>query len=196
MANFAWPDYALPRDFTLSQYTNVVRNIAIFGKKGQNIDLLNDRWIASVQIAARDSEVSPLLESFVNKLKAGANTVELYHFARPTISGELLSDLVSNYIAKGSDILYATVATGSTLKAGDMLGVNGMLMQVALDCEAISNLIEIPLTMRIRKTVNAGTPITTVQPTAKFRLNDLVSTTYGPNATIRGLELNLLEDIA
>lgn len=195
MANLTWPSVAIPRDFVLSQYSKVIRNSAIFGRSGQNIDLLNDRWLVGLQISAKYSDEASVLESFVNKLKAGANTVEIYHFGRPTVAGTLLSDLVVTSATQGTEILTATVATGSTLKAGDMLGVGGLLVQVALDCVSVSNQILIPMTMRLRKSVNSGTVIVTSQPTARFRLKDSTSVTYGPNATIQGLGLDFAEDI-
>lgn len=195
MANIIWPSEAIPREFNLSRYTKVVRNVAIFGRKGQNIDMLNDRWLASVQIAARDADTSPILESFVNKLKAGASTVECYHFGRPEISGLLLSDMVTSTNPQGSEYLNVSAATGSTLKAGDMLGVSGLLLQVAFDCTAVSNAIQIPLTIRLRKPLSSGITVVTSKPTTKFRLSDIGSTTYGPGATIRGISLNLAEDI-
>lgn len=195
MANIAWPSSLLPSEFLLKRYTKVFRSKSMFDHKGQNTDMLNDRWLASVSISSRDKDVAPTFEAFINNLRNGANTVELYHFSRPTISGTMTGTLTGAAAALGSQTLVVSTPTGQTLKAGDMIGVSGLLLQVAFDCVSVGNLIEIPLTMRLRKAVPIGTTVITSNPTAKFHVPSQTSTSFGPAGRIMGVSFDLLEVI-
>lgn len=195
MSNIVWPSTLLPSEFSLKRYTKVYRSKSMFGHTAQNADMLNDRWIASASISSKDSTASPVLEAFVNNLRGGANTVDLYHFARPTISGNMTGTVTYAQELIGSQSLTIASPTGTTLKAGDMLGVYGLLVQVALDCVSVGGLLVIPLTMRLRKTIPIGTSVITSNPTAKFRLAAQTSTSFGPGGRIMGVSLDLLEVI-
>jgi hypothetical protein len=56
--------------------------------------------------------------------------------------------------AQGAATLQIATAAGATLLAGDMLGVDGLLLRCAADCTADSNgLLTVPLTNRLRRAV-------------------------------------------
>lgn len=195
MSNIIWPQTLIPSEFSLRRYTKVFRSKSIFSQSGQNTDTLNDRWLASVTIASRDNSEASKLEAFIANLRNGANTVELYHFSRPTITGTMSGTITANSAALGSQTLSIATQTGTTLKAGDMLGVSGLLVQVAFDCEAVNGIIDIPLTMRLRKPVSVGTTVIKSNPTAKFHANGQTSTSFGPGGRIMGVSFDLLEVI-
>lgn len=184
MANIAWPDQAIPSEFSLTRYTKVLRNKSMFGHTGQNIDLLNDRWLASVSLATKSKEDAGVIESFVNNFRSGANTVQIYHFSRPEISGRLSTPTLYSNITLGSESINIAAQAGDSLKAGDMLGIAGLLLQVAFDCQAAGGVLTATLTHRVRKSVSSGTAVQIEKPTGKFRLIGKGSSSYGPGGII------------
>lgn len=192
MAEITWPSSATPYEFTLSRYTKVFRGSSVFGKSGQNIDMLNDRWMLSCSIGIKDSDDSAELEAFVNSLRSGSGVVRCHHFVRPVIRG-VLTNPVTQTTAKGAQQLNITCAVGNYLKAGDMLGVGDQLFQVSIDCSTSTTTLTVPVTMRSRKTVSAGLQVITSQPTGKFRLASAASTTFGPGGVMMGTTLELVE---
>ena len=134
MAELAWPLVATPYEFTLSRYTKVFRGSSAFGKSGQNVDTLNDRWMVSCSIGIRNKDDGAELEAFVNSLRSGSAIIRCPHFGRPTIRG-VLTNPTTAAIAKGAQNLTINCAAGNYLKAGDMLGIGDQLFQVALDCQ-------------------------------------------------------------
>jgi len=192
MAEISWPKSATPQEFTLSRYTKVFRGTSVFSKSGQNIDMLNDRWKVSCSIGVRNPEDSFELEAFVNSLRSGSGIVLCHHFARPYIRGVLTNPLTQT-IAKGAQQINITCESGNYLKAGDMLGVGDQLFQVAFDCSTNTSTLAVPLTMRSRKLVSAGFNVITSEPTGKFRLASTASITFGPGGVIMGTSLELVE---
>ena len=192
MANIAWPDCAIPYDFTLSRYTKVFRGTSIFGKSGQSVDTLNDRWLAKCSISLRDKDASAELEAFVNKLRGGGAVVLCPHFARPVIGG-VLTNPTTQALGAGAQTLVLNCTAGDYLKAGDMLGIGEQLFQVAFDCSASGASISVPVTMRSRKPIAANTAVITSYPTGKFRLSSVASTTFSPGGITMGTDLELVE---
>jgi hypothetical protein len=192
MVELSWPSVATPSEFTLSRYAKVFRGTSAFGKSGQNIDMLNDRWKVTCSVSVRSYDDSAELEAFVNRLRSGSGIVRCHHFARPVIRG-VLTNPTTAAIAKGSQTLTLNCAAGNNLKAGDMLGVGDQLFQVALDCKTDTTTLSVPVTMRSRKAVSAGLAIITSEPTGKFRLASAASTSFGPGGVIMGTTLNLVE---
>jgi len=192
MAELSWPSIATPSEFTLSRYAKVFRGTSVFGKTGQNIDMLNDRWKISCSIGVRSYDDSAELEAFVNSLRSGSGIVRCHHFARPVIRG-VLTNPTTAAIAKGSQTLTLNCAAGNHLKAGDMLGIGELLFQVALDCETSTTTLSVPVTMRSRKAFSAGLTVVTSEPTGKFRLASAASTSFGPGGVIMGTTLELVE---
>lgn len=192
MADISWPSSATPYEFTLSRYTKVFRGTSVFGKSGQNIDMLNDRWVISCSIGIRDADDSAELEAFVNSLRSGSGVLRCHHFARPVIRG-VLTDTVTQAIAKGAQQLSITCAAGNYLKAGDMLGIGDQLFQVALDCSTATTTLTVPVTMRSRVAISAGLSVITSEPAGKFRLASAASTSFGPGGVMMGTTLELVE---
>lgn len=194
MSVVAWPETCIPYEFTLSRYTKVFRGTSAYGKSGQNVDMLNDRWKISCTIGLRSADDSPELEAFVNGLRSGASTTTCYHFKRPYIRGVLTNPLTQT-MSKGAQNLSITCAIGDYLKAGDMLGINDQLFQVALDCTSTTTTLTVPVTLRSRDDIVAGLSVTTVKPTGNFRLLGTASTSYSPSAVIMDTTLEFVEVI-
>lgn len=83
-----------------------------------------------------------------------------------------------------------------TLKAGDMLGLAGMLLQVSDDCVAdAAGAMTVPLVTRLRKAVTTGTGLTLTKPTAAFRPVDTGGIVVGhAGRIVREVSIEFLED--
>jgi len=133
------------------------------------VDMLNDRWLVSIETAALSRADAVAIEVFIAALRGQTNTVALYHFARPAVSGTIAgAKTLSASAAQGAASIGIT-ATG-TLLAGDMIGVSGLLLMVAQDCTSVAGVITVPLTNRLRTALSSGAAVTTTAPTANFRL--------------------------
>jgi hypothetical protein len=192
MSDIAWPSEAVPYEFSLKRYTKVFRATSVFGKTGQNIDMLNDRWMVSCSIGIRSKEDSAALEAFVNSLRSGSGVVLCHHFSRPEIRG-VLTNPTTQATLKGSQILVLNAQPGDNLKAGDMLGVGTQLYQVVIDCSTTTNTLTVPIILRLRSNIPAGLSVVTSKPAARFRLSSEASTTFGPGGSIMGTTLEFVE---
>lgn len=139
MSTITLPSQFLPKSFTLKQQTSQRVSASPFGGSEQAIDLLNDRWVASAELVQNNYENSAYIESFIASMRGQVNNVALYHFARPQPRGTLRGTLTLDAsAAQGARSIVVTGCTPaySTLKAGDMLGVGGLLAMVQSDCSA------------------------------------------------------------
>jgi len=169
MSVIALPTAFKPRTCTFVQSVNQRVSASPFDGSEQAIDMLNDRWLVSVETGPFSRLDAVAIEVFIAALRGQTNTVALYHFARPTVAGTIAgAKTLSASAAQGAASVSIT-ATG-TLLTGDMIGVGGLLLMVAQDCAAVAGVITVPLTNRLRKALSSGAAVTTTQPTANFRL--------------------------
>jgi len=152
-----------------------------FGGSEQAIDLLNDRWLMTLQLIQNSYANAQAIEAFIGSMRGQTNTVSLYHFARMAPIGTVRGTLTLNAAAaQGASSIVVTgcVPTTGTLKAGDLLGVGGLLLMVASDCTAVAGVITIPITNRLRSALSSGASVTWSAPTATFRLLTTSDVTY------------------
>ena len=165
------PRTFLPASFTARAQVNQRAFASPFGGSEQALDMLNDRWQFSLELGrARSHAEAAQIEAFLNALRGQANHTELYHFGRPTPMGTLSGSPTAQAAAQGAASIVLNATTGHTLKAGDMIGVAGLLLQVASDCTAAAGAITVPLVNRLRVAVSNGAAVTWNQPKAPFRL--------------------------
>lgn len=146
-----------------------------FGGSEEAIDLLNDRWLLSCDLPARALRKAGWLEAFIGSFRGQVNLVPLWHFARPQPMGTYRGTLtLAASAAQGAGVIVIQGGTAfGTLKAGDMLGVGGLLLMVQSDCTANeSGVITVPVTNRLRAAQGSGAAVTWDKPTALFRLLD------------------------
>jgi hypothetical protein len=189
------PRIFLPRSFTADLLVNQRAFASPFGGSEQVVDLLNDRWAFSLELAARTHAEAAAMEAFIGAMRGMSNTTELYHFGRPTPAGTLGGSPTAQATAQGAGSIVLNATTGQTLRAGDMIGVDGMLLQVASDCTAASSAITVPLVNRLRRAVAASAPVTVVRPVATFRLASKPRVVYVPGYT-DAVAMDFLEHIA
>lgn len=175
-----WPATLLPASFALTLSTNQRAHSAPYGGSEQVVDLLNDRWLATLDLPANTPARAAAVDAFINALRGMTGTTAFYHFARPTPRGTIAGSVTCHAASQGASSLTLDATTGQTLLAGDMIGVGGMLLQVQADCAASSSLITVPIVNRLRKAITGGASVTLSQPTATFRLMNKPGVPYYP----------------
>lgn len=169
MSLITLPASFVPRSCQLNLQTAQRVNASPFGGSEQAIDLLNDRWVMSVELPIKKAAPAAELEAFIGAMRGQTNTVNLWHFGRPTVRGTIAgTKTLSAGAAQGASSISIT-ATG-TLLAGDMIGVGGLLLMVAADATSSAGVITATLTNRLRTALSSGAAVTTTKPTAAFRL--------------------------
>ena len=96
MADFNWPTALEPTSFEASLVPNVRQLSSPLSGAGQVLDLVGERWRFTVGLPQSARSDSGALEAYLNKLKGGANRALLWHMARPTIGGSLVSTATLN----------------------------------------------------------------------------------------------------
>lgn len=171
---------ALPSVFRVTQFSmpmtaNVRSNSSQYGGSEQVIDFLNDRWKIKLEVGVSQMAIGAVVEAFIASLRNGVNTVNLYHYARPTPRGTMRGILtMSAGAAIGAASIVVTGGVGqagTTLLAGDLLGVGGLLLMVQDDATANgSGVITVNLVNRLRVAQSSGASVTWNQPSAAFRV--------------------------
>lgn len=183
MALITLPSWFKPSECSFLQSVNQRVVASPFGGSEQAIDMLNDRWICTVQLPGRMTRDGGALEAFIGSMRGQTNTTLLYHFARQVPRGTVRGTLTLNAdAAQGAasiEINGCEPADG-TLFAGDMLGAGGLLLMVAADCTATAGVITVPITNRLRTALGSGASVTWYRPTAAFRLVSPSPVNYSP----------------
>jgi len=167
-----------------------------YGGSMQVVDLLQDYWTATVSVPPMLEDDAAELEAWINGMRGMTQVANLHHLARPWPRGTLAgSPTAAASAAVGAASISINTTAGATLRSGDMLGVGGMLLQVALDCVANgAGLLVVPIVNRLRKAVSSGAAVTWDRPTAAFRLITPVSVLYTPGYA-EGVTLDFMEDV-
>lgn len=186
MSLIALPTGFCPNSFSLRMHTNQLAYASPYGGSEQVIDKGNDRWLLSLSLPNRTFAQAAAIEAFIGALRGMTNTVALYHWVRKVPRGTLRGAPVTYFspaAAGDSQIIIRTVPNleGITLLAGDMIGIDGLLLQVAQDCVSVADGgILVPLVNKLRRAIAVGVPVTWDRPTAPFRLSSPSSVQYIP----------------
>lgn len=183
MSLITLPTAFKPRTCLPRMSVNQRVSAAPFSGSEQAIDLLNDRWLMHCELPARLMRDGGWIEAFIGAMRGQTNTTSVYHFARPQPQGTVRGTLTLNASAsQGASSIVVTGCSPSTgtLKAGDMLGVSGLLLMVKDDCTAVAGVITVPITNALRKALTAGAAVTWDKPTMTARLLDTSFVGYEP----------------
>jgi len=177
--------------------TNQRVNASPFGGSEQVVDMLNDRLVAHVTLAATKYAEAAAVEAFIASFRGQVNTVLLWHFAREAPRGTLRGTLLtSGTQAQGAASIVVTGGTnGQTVLAGDILGAGGQLLMAASTATVAGGTITIPLVNRLRSAIAAGASVTWDKPTAPFRLLSHSGVEYGRGGLVGEVQLTLGEAI-
>lgn len=186
MSTITLPAQFKPHSCVFTQSVNQRVSAAPFGGSEQAIDLLNDRWLCSVEIPQNYMTDAAYLEAFIGAMRGQTNVCQLWHFSRPAPRGTVRGTLtLSAAAAQGASSLVLTGCTPSdgTLLAGDMLGVGGLLVMSASDCAAVAGVITVPITNRLRIAQPSGAAVAWNKPSAPFRLLATSGVQYTPGVS-------------
>ena len=169
----------------LTLATNQRVSAAPFGGSEQAVDLLNDRWLCTLNLPPNSQANAAQLEAFIAALRGQTNTVALSHPLRKAPRGSMRGPLtLSAAAAQGAASLSITGGAGqagTTLLAGDLLGVGGLLLMVASDATANgSGVISVTLANRLRTAQSSGAAVTWNAPTVPMRLLQTSGVQYQP----------------
>jgi hypothetical protein len=123
-----------------------------FGGSEQFVDLLQDRWTAELDFPPRTRAKGQEARAFFAALRGATGTTRLYDFAQPVPRGTLRgAPSILAAATKGAASVTIFGASRETLLAGDKIGVNGLLLEVAEDCTLnASGVGVVQLTTRLR----------------------------------------------
>ena len=200
MSLIALPPIFKVTSFTLLQMNSVRTFSSPYGGSQTMIDLLNDRWKISMTVGITNYRDAAALEAFVNAQRSGVNTVNLYHYARPTPRGTAAGTLtlVGDTPAGSDSIMVAggASAANKTLLAGDLLGISPQLLMLAANVTLdASGRGLVWLTNRLRLDQLDGASVILSYPTAPFRLASVPSVTYS-GTTVGSMSLDYFEAVA
>lgn len=173
MSTIAIPSAFVPTSFQFDQWTNQRVRGSVFGGSEQATDLLNDRWMATIDTGWCTYTDGQKLEAFRNAMRGQVNVCALPYYPRTAPTGTARGTMTLNAsAAQGASSIVITGVSPSTgtLLAGDVLGVGGLLLMVSTDCTAVAGVITVPLTNRLRIALSSGASVTWNAPTALFRL--------------------------
>lgn len=183
MSLISLPAQFKPRTVALRLDTNQRVCASQFGGSEQARDLLNDRWVMDVSLAESQHADGAWREALIANFRGQTNWVALWHFLRPAPRGTMRgSPTLVGAHAQGAAALSITAGTASsTLLAGDMLGVGGLLVMVASDVTLNgSGAGTVQLVNRLRVAQSNGAAVAWDKPTANFRLMDFTGISYSP----------------
>lgn len=172
-----------PRACKLILATNQRVFAAPQGGSEQAVDLLNDRWFMTCELPEAKPANGRWREAFIESMRGQVNWVALYHFMHRQPAGT----------ARGSQTLNASAAQGAasvvitgvspstgTYLAGDLIGIDNLLLRVSTDCTAVAGVITVPLANRLRRALSSSAAVTWDKPTALFRLLSSGGVDYSP----------------
>lgn len=197
MTAFALPSWFGADGFSLS--LSVVQRAAAsnFGGSEQVRDLMNDRWTATLSASPRTSSDAAALEAFIASMRGMNNTIAVYHLLRPQPQGTMRGNptLAGGHV-QGAEVLQIQSVAGATLRAGDMLGVGGLLLQVAQDSTADgTGLLVAPIVNRLRRALTSGGVVTWNKPTAPFRMASKPPAVQFVPGYAQGVTFDLVEEV-
>lgn len=181
MSLIALPAGFCPNSFSLRMKANQRGFGSPFGGSEQVIDMLNDRWLLSLSLPNKTFADAARIEAFINALRGMVNTVALYHWVRKQPRGSMRGSPTAQAAGSGAAAVTINTTPGATVLMGDMIGIGGLLLQVAEDALADgSGVMPVKLANRLRGSIAATTPVVWDKPTAPFRLSSDSAVQYIP----------------
>lgn len=174
MTTLTWPTLSrdAPRVLDWALVPNTQSFSSPLSGAVQTVEMPGARWKASFLMENLTEADSALLQAFFVKLRGRAGRFYLHNFARPAPRGTVAgTPLVKGAAQTGTTLIIDGCTVGSTLLAGDFIGVNDELKMVVADATANGS-GEMTLTIEppLRSSPADNAAITISRPTAVFRL--------------------------
>jgi len=175
MTTLTWPTLtrSAPRVLDFSLLPNTQSFSSPLSNAVQTVEMPGARWQMSFVMENLTEVDAAAMQAFLVKLRGRAGRFYLYNFARSTPRGSISgTPLVKGASQTGGTLVIDGCTVGSTLLAGDFIGVNGELKMVVADATA-DGAGEMTLTIEppLRSSPADNAAITTDRPTATFMLS-------------------------
>lgn len=171
---------------------------SFYGGSETVVNLLNSRWRIHLELAPMGSDDAGLIEGVIGSLEGMANVVDLWHMSRPTPKGSMRgTPTVNGAHSQGATTLSIATVAGATLKIGDIVGVNNLLLMAKADATADGGgILALSLTHPIRTALSNAATITWDHPKSPFRcITDLAAPQYH-DGIADSVSLDFVEDIS
>lgn len=181
MADITWPTDLRAARFSMRLAQDQRVYGSAVGGVQQAVDMLRDCWFISLEVPVRKHVDARALEAFIRSFRGATRTVGLWHMGKPNLLGTLSgSRALAADAAQGAASISVTAGAGQTLKAGDMLGLDGLVVEVSADAAESGGTITATLTNRLRRAVASGEAITLASPLVECRLISMPEVLWRP----------------
>lgn len=196
MAAFTLPSWFGADGFSLSLDANQRMFASPYGGSEQVLDMGNDRWRATLSASPRTNDEAAALEALLAGMRGMTNTLAIYHLLRKQPRGTMRGTPTAQAASAGTQSLVLNSTAGATLLAGDLIGVAGLLLQVAADAIADgSGVMPVSVVNKLRVAVSGGATVIWDRPTAPFRLASKPIVQFVPGYA-QGVSMDLVEAIS
>ena len=195
MPTLIWPAGLLPSAMEWGLQANTQSFESPLTGSVQTLELPSPRWLATLTFEhLKDSEAATL-QAFLARLRGRAGRFTLHNFARPAPCGTAAgTPLVAGAAQTGTSLNLDGFTAGTTLEAGDLIGVNGELKMVtALATADGAGAMAVTFEPPLRASPADNAPVTLSQPTATFMLAEDVSRWSVAPGLINSLTLSCIE---
>lgn len=191
---YPWPFGDQIDTFEMRIANNVESFTSPYSKDTQVVDLLGEKWQIRVDLPARIEEAQGAMrEAFFDRLNGPVNLISLWHLKRQIPRGTFRGATVNGPCAQLANLCILNVATGTTLKAGDHISLNGQLVRAMADTVSVGGLMTVEFLPRTRTIIPNGATVGWNKPTANFMLiTNGVPTTWR-QAIFDGTGIDLIE---
>jgi len=163
----AWPDNLYPQELEWRLVKAGSQFRSPFTGTLQAIDYVGERWEVMIGLRGEGKlrKFSAQLDATLAYFAGGVNQMDIFHWVRPVPRGTLRgSPTLQTTTAKGNTQVVLTVAAGSTLEAGDLIGIGTQVFMARSACAAVSTTLTVPLVNRVRGVINSGTAVVWDRP--------------------------------
>ncbi|MEY2653659.1 MAG: hypothetical protein RLZZ524_687 [Pseudomonadota bacterium] len=197
MTTNAWPTLTKTAPGALDW--SLVSNTTVFESPlsgaVQTVEMPGARWKASFSMDNLQAADAALLRALLAKTRGRAGRITLHNFAHPTPRGTIAgTPLVMGASQTGNTLIIDGCTVGTTLLAGDFIGVNSELKMVVADATANgSGQMTLTIEPPLRSSPADNAAITTTRPTATFMLADNESVWSARPGILTSFPINLIE---
>lgn len=196
MTAFSLPSWFDADGFSLSLSTNQRVFASPYGGSEQVLDMGNDRWRSTLSARPRTNDEAAALEALIAGMRGMTNTLAVYHLLRRQPRGTMRGAPTAQASSAGTQAVVLNTTAAATLLAGDMIGVSGLLLQVASDAVADgAGVMLVSIVNKLRVGIASGAAVTWDRPTAPFRLASQPVIQFVPGYA-QGVSMDLVEVIS
>lgn len=184
-----------------SQQRRDISFSSVFGS--QAVEVSPPAWVVNLDSTGMKESQAGEWQALLMNLRGQTNQLALWNLGRPEPIGTMRGNMVLNAAAAQGDVSLSIVdasQAGTTLVAGDMLGIGtGLTQQLVMVTAAAtangSGVITVTIEPPLRNAHLIGAAVTWNKPKALFRRSSSASSWDYANIVVSGFSLDLVEDV-